>query len=132
MAAWAARMMGQCQCPQLAAKSLLRHDAGGVERAGDDAHGLLRVVAAVPQAVGRGREQLQLAEELVHLARGFLLEDPGDGDHQAEAEDEAHDGRNHDEDQSLGPAAGQDDLRAQLASHEGWRRAPWPHRRSRR
>ena len=72
MAAWAARMMGQCQCPQLAAKSRLIHDAGGVERAGHDAHGLLRVVAAVSQTVGGGGEQLQLAEELVDLARRIV------------------------------------------------------------
>ena len=41
------------------------HEPGGVECAGDDAHGLLRVVAAVAEAVGGGREQLQLAKPFV-------------------------------------------------------------------
>ena len=89
----------------------MRHDAGGVERAGDDAHGLLRVVAAVSEAVGGGGDQLKFAEQLVDLARRLLLEDPGDSDHQAEAEHEAHQRREHDEDEGLGPAAGDDDVR---------------------
>ena len=42
----------------------LRQQAAGKQHAGDDAHGLLRVVGAVAEAVRRGREQLQLAEML--------------------------------------------------------------------
>ena len=101
--------MGQCQCPQFAAKSLLLHDACGVERAGHDAHGFLRIIAAVSKAVSGGREKLELAEQLVHLSRRLVLEDPVDGDHQAEAEHEAHHRSDDDEDQSFGPAAGNDD-----------------------
>ena len=41
----------------------------GDQRAGDDAHRLLRVVAAVPQAVGRRRHQLQPPEPVIDPAR---------------------------------------------------------------
>ena len=56
--------------------------AAGDQRAGDDAHRLLRVVAAVPEAVGRGRQQLQPPEPLIDAARRRALEDPEDGHHQ--------------------------------------------------
>ena len=47
-------MMGQCQCPQLAAKSSLVMTPRGVECSGDDAHGFLRVVTAVAETVSGG------------------------------------------------------------------------------
>ena len=43
------------QCRQV----LGRRGAGGDQQQPDDAHGLLRVVAAVSDAVGRGRDELQ-------------------------------------------------------------------------
>ena len=50
---------------------------------GDDTHGFLRVVSAMPQAVSGGGEKLEFAKELIHGARRGVLEDPGNGDHQA-------------------------------------------------
>ena len=70
----------------------LRHDAGSVEGSGDDAHGLLRVVPAVSEAVSGGGEKLEAAEELVDLARRFPMKNPGDGHHHAEGDDETHRG----------------------------------------
>jgi len=63
----------------------LVHDAGGVKGSGDDAHGLLRVVATVSEAVGSGGNELQFAEKLVDLTRGFAAEKPGNSYHHAEA-----------------------------------------------
>ncbi len=82
----------------------LLHDASGVERAGDDAHGFLRVIAAVSQAVKRRRDQLQFAEELVHLARRPATENPGDGHHEAKSQHKPHHRRHDNEDQGLRPA----------------------------
>ena len=49
---------------------------GRVEQRGDDAHRLLRVVAAVPEAERRRRDQLQPPEQLVDDARRGAPEDP--------------------------------------------------------
>ena len=38
----------------------LAHEPSGVERAGDDAHGFLRVVAAVSEAIGGGGDRVGL------------------------------------------------------------------------
>ena len=43
----------------------LRHEAGGVKCARNDAHGLLRVVAAVTQTVSGSREKLQLTKPFI-------------------------------------------------------------------
>ena len=52
---------------------------------GDDAHGLLRVVAAMPQRVERGRDELQDAKGAVDGERRAAHEDPGDRQHQKRA-----------------------------------------------
>ena len=69
-------MMGQRKCPQLPEHVGLAHKAGGVERTGDDAHGFLRVVAAMAEAVGGGGEQLQLAEQSVDGLRRLVPQNP--------------------------------------------------------
>src|ERR1035437_7057878 len=87
---------------------LLAHEPGSIESAGDDAHGFLRVVAAVSQAVAGSREQLQFAEPLVNLLGRFVSQQPINGDHEPEAHDQSHDGRDHNEDQGLVPPGGDD------------------------
>ena len=57
--------------------------AAGEQHAGDDAHRLLRVVAAVAQAVGGGRDQLQPAEPPIDARRREPAEDPEHRDHDA-------------------------------------------------
>ncbi len=54
IAVWAAWMIGQCQCPPVRGEVDLVHDTVGIERSGDDSHGLLGVIAAVAKAVGGG------------------------------------------------------------------------------
>ena len=99
--------------------------AGGEEHAGDDAHRLLRVVRAVHQAVGRGREQLEPPEPAVHLARRRVPEDPVVRGHQREAGREPDQRRQHHEHERLGPAgrddraeAGLRDRRARVAAEQ--------------
>src|SRR5579883_2098467 len=80
------------------------HVLRAVQRAGHDAHGLLRVVAAVTQAVGGGGKQLQLAEPAVDALRRLVAQQPEHGHHEGEAQNQPHDRRHHDEDQRLVPA----------------------------
>src|SRR6266542_3657073 len=55
---------------RVARKSVIAPEvAAGDEQAGDDAHRLLGVVAAMAQAVEAGRDELQAPEELVELER---------------------------------------------------------------
>ena len=90
---------------QLAGAVLLQV-AAGEERAGDDAHGLLRIVGAVHQAEGGRRHQLHLAEEAVDPARRLAAEHPLAHHHQQEADEHADERREHDEDQRERPSAG--------------------------
>ena len=83
----------------------LLHVAAGEERAGDDAHRLLRVVRTVAQAVERRRQQLQFAEVAIDPRRRRpLAQIQNEHHHQHEASDEPDPRRQHDEDQGLGPA----------------------------
>ena len=50
----------------------LGHESGGVESAGDAAHGLLRVVAAVAQAVGCSGKKLELTKPFVSELGGLF------------------------------------------------------------
>ena len=89
-------------------------DPGGKESSGDDAHGLLRVVGSVAKAVSGGREELQLAEILVHALGRPGLKDPIDRKHQRSAENES-DGRGEDdESEHLAPSAQKDDVPPRL------------------
>ena len=81
--------------------------AGGEQHAGDDAHGFLRVVGAVIEAEERGRKQLQAPEPAVDPRGRRPAEQPEDRGHDAEAEHQADERRQHHEDQGQGPAAGQ-------------------------
>ena len=67
------------------------------QRHHDDAHGLLRVVAAVAQRVQARRDQLQAAEVLVDRALRALAEQRHHQRHQREAEDGADERRQDDE-----------------------------------
>jgi len=53
---------GPVPVPPVGGEIGLGHDAGGVEGAGDDAHGFLSVVAAVSETIGGRRHQLKLAK----------------------------------------------------------------------
>src|ERR1700739_1508707 len=86
-----------------------RPKRGGVERAGDNAHGFLRIVAAMAETVCRSGEQLEFAEPLVNRLRSFVLENPVGGDPEDQAEKHAHEGSDDDEDESFVPALGNDD-----------------------
>src|SRR5579862_215820 len=108
------------------------NDFRAVECARDDAHGFLRVIAAMAKTVGGGREELQLAEPCVDAARGLVAQDPEDGGHEDERENKAHDRRDDDEDERLVPAGRDDDLPSRAhngcASHtsdERMRRRCW-------
>ena len=85
------------------------HESGGVDRARDNAHGLLSVVAAVAETVGRGGQELQLAKPFVHDLRRLVLQNPVSCDHEAQTENHSHDRGYHDKDQSLVPAFRNDD-----------------------
>src|SRR5438270_1669348 len=69
--------------------------ATGEQRAGDDAHGFLRVIAAVANAVSGSGEELQFSEKLINGAGRGAMEDPRDGDHEREADNEADERRQH-------------------------------------
>ena len=77
--------------------------AAGKQCSSDDAHGLLGVVAAVAEAVGRGRCQLEPPEPLIDASRRCSREQPQDHHHQCETERHADERRQHDEDERLRP-----------------------------
>ena len=66
-----------------------------VEQHGDDAHGLLRVVAAVAERIERGRDELQRAE-IVSTASGSSAETSKTRADQEQREREAEQRRNND------------------------------------
>jgi hypothetical protein len=78
--------------------------AGGDQQHPDDANGLLRVVAAVAQAVGAGRDQLQAPEPAVHPRRRGAAEHPGHQHHHQRAQQEAQHRRHKDEGHRLDDA----------------------------
>src|SRR5579864_8151715 len=55
---------------------------------GDNAHGFLRVVTAMAQAIRCGGKKLKLAEKLIDGARRGVLENPGNGYHERESQDQ--------------------------------------------
>ena len=59
------------------------------EKGRDDAHGLLRVIAAMAQAVGAGGNELHMTEKLVHPIGARFQEGPGDNQDQQQSEQEA-------------------------------------------
>ena len=63
---------------------------------GDDAHGLLRVVAAVAEGIERGGDELHDAEGAIDGKRCLPHEDPRDGQHQHQRQEET-DGRRHED-----------------------------------
>ena len=81
--------------------TVLLEMAGGEKGQGHDAHRLLGVVRAVAQGhVGRG-DDLESAETIVHQVRVGMDEDVQQDDHQAEADDQAKDGRADQRDHDL-------------------------------
>src|SRR5579859_6208044 len=62
--------------------------AAGEQRPGNDAHGFLCVITAMTQAVRSCRKKLEFAKKLVHGTRRGVLEDPGNGDHERESQDQ--------------------------------------------
>ncbi len=92
--------------------------ARGDQQQPDDADGLLRVVAAVPQAVGTRGDELQPAKPPVHAARARAAEYPRHGDHHQRAEDETEQRREKDEGHGLENAGGDQRAGARLG-HDG-------------
>ena len=76
------------------------------EHAGDDSHGLLRVVGTVRQTECRRRDQLELAEILVHLRRGGVAEQPVDQHHHGVGGKHPDERRADNHLQGKGPLAG--------------------------
>ena len=76
---------------ELAAEIALR-----VEQHGDDAHGLLRVVAAVAERIERRRDELQRAEDAVDRKGRVAHEHPRHDQEQQHRQDEAAERRQHD------------------------------------
>ena len=56
---------------------------GGVKCARNDAHGLLRIVAAVTQTVSGSREKLQLTKPFIYSLGRLVLQDPVRRDHES-------------------------------------------------
>ena len=90
----------------------------------------MRIIAAVAQAVGTCRNQLQAAEPLVHLVGAGSPENPGHPHHHERAKQEAQQGRHEDERHCLQNAGGHQSTRTGLGNHrthdaadEGVRRA---------
>src|SRR5437773_6261722 len=52
------------------------HITSGIQGTGNNAHGLLRVVAAVSQTIGSCRDKLQLPEPNIHVPRGRVSQQP--------------------------------------------------------
>src|SRR5579862_6993955 len=88
-----------------------------IKRAGDNAHGFLGIVSAMAQAVSCGREKLQLTKPCINAAWSFVSEQPENGNHEDKGKNEAHNGCNHDKDQSFGPAVSNNDVPA--GTHNG-------------
>src|SRR5215470_17084373 len=74
-----------------------RVDAASDEHGGDNAHRLLRVRPAVPQAVERSRKQLPSAKEPIHAAGRMAPEYPGYCDHECHAQDHSEQRRDENE-----------------------------------
>src|SRR5712692_3580542 len=66
------------------------------EQHGNDAHGLLRIVAAMPQRVQRRRKQLRRAKEIVHRRRHGSNKCPRDDEYQKQREEKAEQRRKND------------------------------------
>ena len=98
---------------KLAAEIALR-----VEQHRDDAHRLLRIVAAVAERVERCRHQLQRAEDFVDRIRRIAAEQPRDEQEQQHREDESAQGRQHDRRAGLAEA-GPHDRRDPHLGHAG-------------
>ncbi|KAF5291824.1 hypothetical protein FQR65_LT20401 [Abscondita terminalis] len=79
--------------------------------------GSLRIVAAVAQAVGAGRDQLQPAKPAVHPVGHRTPKDPGHQHHHQRAQQIAQQGRDEDEGHGLPDAAGDQRARTGLAIH---------------
>ena len=60
----------------------------GVQQNRNDAHGLLRVVAAMTERIERGGDELQIAECTVDCERCEADEDPGNDQDQHERQHE--------------------------------------------
>ncbi len=67
------------------------------KKAGYYAHRLLRVVAAVAEAVSRRRDELPLTEDMVHLPGRGPPEEVIDDDAQDQSQDHTDHGRNKNE-----------------------------------
>ena len=89
-----------------------------VEEHRDDAHGLLRVVAAVAKRIQRGRHELQRAEQTVDRIRRVAHEKPGHDQEQQQRKQEAGERREHDRRTGLAEA-GPDDSRDADLGHPG-------------
>ena len=100
---------GPMQVSPIGEHVFLTHKACSVESAGDDAHGFLRIVAAVAETVAGGGEQLQLAKPGIDLVGSLVSQEPIRAGHEDKPEHKAHDRRNDDEDQSLIPTTRDDD-----------------------
>ena len=100
-----------------------------VEQHGDDAGGLLRVVAAVAQGIEGRRNKLQLAHHALCPNGVGADKEPTHQDHQQDGEDEAREGRERDCIDGLGEPAPHDAAEARLgharthdAAHQRMRR----------
>src|SRR5258708_39701706 len=83
--------------------------SGRDELAGDNAHGLLRVIGTVAEAEGRRRTELEAPKPLVHSLRDDVPAEPEGRNHESESGKHADERRDDDEDQRLRPASGNDD-----------------------
>ena len=68
----------------------------GIQQHGDDAHGLLGVVAAVAQRVERSRDELEDPKPAIDRKRRALDEDPGHREHEPHGQHQTQQRREHD------------------------------------
>src|SRR5437667_6463762 len=85
------------------------HITSGIQRPGNNPHGLLRVVAAVSQAIGSCRDKLQFPEPNIYVPWGRVSQQPITNDAKNQRDDESHNRCHDNENQSLRPALGKDD-----------------------
>src|SRR5207247_7745636 len=78
--------------------------AGGEEDSGNNTHRFLRIVGAVSQTVGGGGNELQSSKPLIHAEWSRVAHQPEGECHKEKTQDHSNHGREHDEDERLGPS----------------------------
>src|ERR1700757_2683323 len=82
--------------------------SGSDQERGDDAHGFLRVVGTVAQAVKSGGNELEMTKGSLGLVALGAMAEPADSRHDGPAQNHADDGRNDQKNDDGNPALDED------------------------